>query len=150
MKKFRYRLQKILSLKTTLKKQAQKDFAAAESELSRQTNILESIKSELAIRLKNEKQARCEKLDLKQISLTQQYFGQLSFLIKHQIHVVTKSKKTVEDRRRDLLAASKEKRKYERLKEIRKEDYNRELEMALQKETDEFAKNVHRQKAKDF
>jgi len=148
MKKFRYRLQKILSLKSTLKKQVQKEFASAESELNRQKNILESIKSELHTRLKDEKDSRTKKLNLTQITLTQQYFGQLKFLINHQSQVVSKASKTVADKRKDLLEASKEERKYERLKEIRRDEYNRELEITDQKETDEFAKNIHRQNTK--
>jgi flagellar export protein FliJ len=74
--------------------------------------------------------------------VAQRYLGQLKFLIEHQTRVVTKAEKKVEVKRKKLIESKREERKYERLKEIRQEDYSRELESLLQKETDEFARNI--------
>jgi len=142
MKKFRYRLQKILSLKQTLKKQAQKELARAENEHQRSLNILNALKDELALRLKLEKSSRRKKLNVRQLSETQRYFAQLAFLIQHQTNTLAESKKIAEEKRQTLIEASREERKYERLGEIRKEEYMHTLENALQKENDEFARNI--------
>lgn len=65
-------------------------------------------------------------------------------MILNQRQLLANAEKDVEEKRAKLVEASREEKKYARLKEIRKEEYTRELELALQKETDEFAKNVHR------
>jgi len=145
MKKFQYRLQRILKLKTTLKKQAQKILAKAQNEKLRQQTILENLRNELAFRLSDEKNSRSSILNVRHLELAQGYFSQLSFLISHQQRVVNELDQVVEKKRGLLVEASREERKYERLKEIRKEEYTQELELALQKETDEFAKNIHLQ-----
>jgi flagellar FliJ protein len=144
VKKFRYRLERILSLKATLKKQAQKDLAKAENERRKQQEILLSLKNELAGRLIREKDMRAKKLDLRRLEMTQRYFAQLTFLIGHQINVLKEAERRTAEKRRKLVKTSREEKKYSRLKEIRREEYTQEMELMLQKETDEFASNVHR------
>jgi flagellar export protein FliJ len=139
-----------LSLKATLKKQAQKDLAKAENERRKQQEILLSLKNELAGRLINEKDKRAKKLDLRRLDMTQRYFAQLTSLIGHQINVLREAERKTEEKRRKLVKASKEEKKYSRLKEIRREEYTQEMELMLQKETDEFAANVHRRSTKNI
>jgi len=146
MKKFRYRLERILTLKETLKRQAQKEFAEAEANRQKQSLILESLKTELGRRLESEKEGRKKRLDITRLTNLQRYLGQLSFLIGHQTRVLARARELVELKRRKLVGASREERKYERLKEIRQEEYTRLLEGAQQKETDEFARNICRRK----
>jgi flagellar FliJ protein len=144
VKKFRFRLERVLSLKTTLKKQAQKALAEAENEKRKQQGILISLNDELSGRMAQEKSRRTKKLDLGRLELAQKYFGQLALLIAHQTKVLKEAEAKVVHKRKNLLEASKEVQKFEKLKEIRKDEYTHELELMLQKETDEFAKNVHR------
>lgn len=143
MKKFQYRLQRILKLKTTLKKQAQKELAKAQNERLRQQAILDNLRNELALRLNDEKNKRHRKLNVWHLEISQGYFSQLTFLISHQQKVVQDMEQIVEKKRQLLVEASREERKYSRLKEIRREEYIQDMELALQKETDEFAKNIH-------
>ena len=143
MKKFQYRLQRILKLKTTLKKQAQKELAKAQNERLKQQAILDNLRNELALRLNDEKNNRLNKLNVWHLEISQGYIAQLTFLIIHQQKVVQDMEQIVEKKRQLLVEASREERKYSRLKEIRKEEYIQDMELALQKETDEFAKNIH-------
>ncbi len=142
MKKFRFRLQRILSLKSILKKQAQKALAKAENNRKKEQDLLDQLYSEMDLRLKLEKESRLKKLNVRHLEIAQRYLGQLKFLIGHQTRVVAEAEKKVEVRRKKLIESKREERKYERLKEIRQEDYSQELERLLQKETDEFAKNI--------
>ncbi|MBD3381808.1 MAG: flagellar export protein FliJ [candidate division Zixibacteria bacterium] len=144
MKKFHYRLQRILSVKRTLKKQAQKALAKSQNERNSQKRTLENLERELVERLTAEKTSRRDKLDLHHLNLYHGYISQLKFMILNQRQLLANAEKDVEEKREKLVEASREEKKYARLKEIRKEEYTRELELALQKETDEFAKNVHR------
>jgi flagellar export protein FliJ len=102
----------------------------------------------MALRLKLEKKSRLKKLNVRHLEIAQRYLGQLKFLIGHQIGVVAEAEKKVELKRKKLIESNREERKYERLKEIRGEDYSRELERFLQKETDEFARNICLRKMK--
>lgn len=133
-----------------LKKQAQKDLARAESERRKQQDILLSLRNELDSRLVREKDARSKRLDLRRLELTQKYFAQLGFLISHQINVLREAERKTAEKRRKLVKASKEEKKYTRLKEIRREEYTREMELMLQKETDEFAGNTYRRKSENM
>lgn len=142
MKKFRFRLQRILALKSVLKKQAQKALAKAENSRKKEQNLLDQLHSEMDLRLKLEKESRLKKLNVRHLEIAQRYLGQLKFLIGHQTRVVAEVEKKVAVTRKKLIESRREERKYERLKEIRQEDYSQELERLLQKETDEFAKNI--------
>jgi len=148
VKKFRFRLQRILSLKSVLKKQAQKALARAENNRKKEQDLLDQLHSEMALRLKLERKSRLKKLNVRHLEIAQRYLGQLKFLIGHQIGVVAEAAKKVELKRKKLIESNREERKYERLKEIRQEDYSQELERLLQKETDEFARNICLRKMK--
>lgn len=132
-----------------LKKQAQKDLARAESERRKQQDILQSLRDELSNRLVMEKNSRSRKLDLRRLELTQKYFMQLAFLISHQVNVLKEAERKTAQKRRKLIKASKEEKKYARLKEIRREEYTQEMELMLQKETDEFAGNICRRNSEN-
>jgi flagellar export protein FliJ len=108
-----------------------------------------SLKNELTGRLIREKNMRADRLDLRRLDLTQRYFAQLAFLIAHQINVLKQAERKTDEKRRKLIQASKEEKKFARLKEIRREEYTREMELMLQKETDEFARNVHQRQAEN-
>ena len=92
--------------------------------------------------MKLEKESRLKKLNVRHLEIAQRYLGQLKFLIGHQIGIVAEAQKRIELKRKKLIESKREERKYERLKEIRREDYSQELERLLQKETDEFARDI--------
>ena len=117
--------------------------AKVQNERLRQQTILDNLRNELTLRLNHEKNNRNRILNVWQLEITQGYFSQLAFLISHQQKIVHDLELVVEEKRKLLVEATREERKYMRLKEIRKEEYTQELELALQKETDEFAKNIH-------
>jgi flagellar export protein FliJ len=142
VKKFRFRLQRILSLKSVLRKQAQKALARAENNRKKEQDLLDQLHSEMNLRLKLERESRLKKLNVRHLEIAQRYLGQLIFLIGHQTRVVAEAEKVVALKRKKLIESKREERKYERLKEIRREDYTQELENLLQKETDEFARNI--------
>lgn len=118
--------------------------ANAQNERNLQKRTLENLELEMVERLVAEKEARINKLDIRHLNLYHGYLSQLKFMIFHQRQKVAAAEKAVEEKRIKLIEASREEKKYDRLKEIRKEEYSKDLELALQKETDEFAKNVHR------
>lgn len=105
------------------------------------------MRSELTLRLRSEKHSRSNKLNVRYLEISQKYMAQLSFLIKHQSKKLLEAERIASEKRKKLIEARREERKYERLKQRRQDDYNRELEKLLQKETDEFAGNIYMRKA---
>ena len=64
---------------------------------------------------------------------------------------VLKALKKEEDaKRRELLEATRERKKYEKLKEVQQDKHNSEIETVLAKENDETGVNTFRQKTKEL
>jgi len=73
---------------------------------------------------------------------THDYLKQIDFLIGHQNSRVASASLHSEECREMLEMATKEEKKFERLKEIKREEYIRDMNLQLQKETDEIAATV--------
>ncbi len=97
------------------------------------------LKTEVSLRRAKDRSKRIHRIEPESLSRTNAYMGQLSFLIKHQSGVVEHRSEETSIRRRELEESSREVKKYERLKEIRQEQYQHDLNLILQKDTDEIA-----------
>jgi flagellar protein FliJ len=149
VKKFRFRLQKLLQVKTYNKMQKQKDLSQAE----RARRMEEAHLAMLHQHLHNEMTAlQSEKVDRVNVArLTNSVYYQqrlLSNMVTQQ-RVIVDAKRKEDAKREQLIAATKEEKTFEKLEERQKNRYLVELDQLMQKENDEISKNVfirHRQK----
>ena len=146
MKKFQFRLEKLKKLKEDRKKQSQRRLAQAKQQESEEQSRLETLETEVSLRRAKDRSRRLSKVEPDDLRRTHEYMGQLGFLISHQTKVVERQSQETGKRRKELEESSKEVKKYERLEEIRKDQYNHELNLALQKDTDEVAIRMKREK----
>lgn len=138
MAKFNFRLQSYLNLKEKLEEQKKMEYGKAlsilEEELKIKTELIkksESIINELKTNISN-------KVD----SVTyKNYLYYIEFLkekLLQQETAILKANKLVEEKRRDLAEAVKDRKILDKLKEKELENYNKELLLKEQKMTDEL------------
>lgn len=146
MKKFQYRLQSILRIKEHIETERQKEFATAAQQVQNQTKSLQQIN-----RLQSSTCDRQRRSTRKCISLAEMlvYTRYLVKLKRDRItgnEVLKALNQTVEEKRALLVVAAKERKIYQKLKEKRQEDFDKEVEADARKESDEIASNAFRQK----
>ncbi len=146
MKKFKYRLEQLLKLKAYREKEEQKVHAAALKKVYVQENSLVNINSDRTDNQKSLRNFQLGNLDLSLLSGYSRYFVKLKkdeFIGREMLKVF---KKDTEEKRLKLLEATKQRKIYDKLKEKHHEKYTHELEQVTQKEQDEIAVQITRQK----
>jgi len=137
MKKFKFRLEPLLKLKAYREKEEQKVHASALQKVYNQEDSLVNINSTRVNNQINLRNFLSGSLDLSRLSGYSRYFTKLKkdeFVGREMLKVL---KKDSEEKRLKLLEATKQRKIYEKIKEKKFEKYNREFELADQKEQDE-------------
>jgi flagellar export protein FliJ len=86
-----------------------------------------------------DKGTRIKRVVPSDLQRSHEYIKQIDFLIRHQTGRVAAACSETEKCREKLEIATREEKKFERLEEIKKSEYDREMNLILQKETDEVA-----------
>ena len=133
-------------LKEDRKKQSQRRLAQAKQQEAEERSRLETLKTEVSLRRAKDRSKRLRRVEPENLRRTSEYMGQLGFLVRHQSGVVERQSEETDKRRKELEESSREVKKYERLKEIRRDQYTHDLNLALQKDTDEVAIRMTRKK----
>jgi flagellar FliJ protein len=144
VKKFQFRLEKLKKLKEDRKKESQRRLAQAKKQESEERSRLETLKTEVSLRRVKDRSRRLRRVEPENLRRTSEYMGQLGFLIRHQSMVVERQSEETGKRRKELEESSREVKKYERLKDIKRDQYIHDLNLALQKDTDEVAIRMKR------
>ena len=123
MKRFNFRLQRVLDIKNTIEEAMRRDFLAARAELQKMVDKLKEIVRTLA-RYQNKLHALEKKgIDLQEINFYYRYFQSLEGQISYQNRMIGIAREEMEKRRSILVEAVKERRILERLKERKFEQY---------------------------
>jgi flagellar FliJ protein len=139
MKKFNFRLEKILQLRTHFEKEKQKILGQAIQKVVAQDNALSDIDQ---TRRQTQNQQRTQlhgKIDTNLMSMFSRYYLKLK---KNELagrELLDALRIEQEKKRLDLVKATREKKIYEKLKERKFEDFQKEYQLQLQKEQDEMA-----------
>jgi len=139
MKKFSFRLEKILQLKTHFEKEKQKILGQSIKKVVDQNDALSDIDKNRC-RLQNHQRTQLHgKIDTNSMSMFSRYYLKLK---KNELagrELLSALRIEQEKKRLDLVKATREKKIYEKLKESRFEDFQKEYSLQLQKEQDEIA-----------
>ncbi len=149
MKRFKYRLQALLKMREHIEKEKQKELAASSQQVRSKEEELETVE-------KNREQT----FDFQRNEIKQSFSVAEMLVISRYLHKLKRDtilgrellralKVEEEKKRRKLLEATRERKKYEKLKEKQQNKHYRNIESILTKETDETAVSTYRQKAKD-
>jgi flagellar FliJ protein len=147
MKKFNFRLQKVMEYKEHREKDKQRELAQAREILQREKEVLSEMEEQKFSCEKNLLKKRKEKVNLRENHLHQVYLTKIVKGIKKQEVSVRESEKECSKKIENLLETSREKKSLEKLKGKKLVSYLQEILRAEQKEIDEFARDVGRKLA---
>lgn len=124
--KKKFEMQQVLNYRTELEKMRKQEFAAARQDLDAAADRLEQDKREAA-KLAEEFSGRQQQIDsIFEMSLYADFFARKRDEIKEQQRRIASLDRVLEDRREELVQATKEKKVMEQLKEKQKEAFLKE------------------------
>jgi flagellar FliJ protein len=124
MKKFVFKLQRVLDYKGIRENEEKAEYGKAFSEYENEKTTLNKLKNDI-LNIMNEKDKE-EKMTIDKLKYYGDYLKFLEQKIEFQEQKVENARKYLEERRQKLVEISKEKKTFEKLKEKAKEDYNKE------------------------
>jgi len=125
--KKQFEMQQVLNYRTELEKLRKMDFAAAKQDLDLASDLLEKEKNEAEL-IGEEFSERQQQIDsIFEMQLYADFFARKREEVKEQQRRVEALDRVLEDRREDLIQATKEKKVMEQLKEKQKEAFRREI-----------------------
>lgn len=146
MSRFRYRMQNILNIKSSLESQAKMQYAAANAKLREEEEKLQALKDK---RLSYETYARSlrqETLHIQEINETGRAILYVDEEIKQQEKEVSYARRGVEKAREKMTQAMQERKTQERLKEKAFEAFLLEEKAKESKEIDELTSYTYGQR----
>jgi flagellar FliJ protein len=125
--KKRFEMQQVLGYRTELEKMCKQEFATAKHDLDAACDLLEQEKTETA-QLAEEFCERQQQIDsIFEMQLYADFFARKREEVKEQQRRVDALDRVLEDRREELLQATKEKKVMEQLKEKQEKAYRLEI-----------------------
>ena len=146
VKKFKYRLQALLRVKEHIEKERQKDHAIALKNVHRQNDELDRIAGSRSENLSAQRGQMTLHVSVAEMLIYSRYLARLKreqLAGDELLHVLEGE---AEGKRVELVAASKDRRILEKLKEKQSDKHHAEIDQALTKENDEIALVSHRRK----
>jgi flagellar export protein FliJ len=142
MKKFSFRLQKLLQVKTYSKLQRQKELSQAERVRRMEEAHLIMLQERMRQEISDLAPEKKEYVNITRLSRSVYYQQRLVNNMATQTRVITEALHKEDLKRGELVEATKVEKTFEKLKERQQERYLIELDHTMQKETDEIAKNI--------
>ncbi len=139
MKKFNFRLEKLLQLKAHIEKEKQKILSQATQKVVDQERTLTEIGSSRKNVQKEQRSFLLGSINTNMMTVFSRYYLKLK---KNELvgrEMLGALRKDQEAKRQELVIATRAKKIYEKLKERKQEEFNSEYQQQLQKEQDEIA-----------
>jgi len=146
MKKFRYRLEPLLKVKTHLERERQKELAVAQTQVRQQEDQLTAVDRQRAATLERQRERLAGRLSVAELLIHARYLLRLKGEMLTGQEILRGLRSQAEERRRLLVEAARERKKYERLKEKQLERHFKELSALERKQVEEVAITAHRRK----
>ena len=146
MKKFKYRLKALLKMKEHIEKERQKMLAASAKQVQDQETHLKSVENHRDDTVERQRDNVSDRFSVAEMLVVSRYLHKLKRESILGQELLKALKKEEDVKRQELLEATREKKKYEKLKEVQQDKHNQTMETALAKENDETGVNTFRQK----
>lgn len=147
MKKFKFRLEPLLKVKSEIEKRRQKELAEVHRRIISQKNKIEALELENLATQDSQRNNLGGTITLSEMLVYTRYFMKLKRQKVSDKEMLRILDIDFEKKRQVLLAASIERKKYERLKEIHNLKHLAELSKREAKEADEFGRISHLNKS---
>jgi flagellar FliJ protein len=146
MKKFRYRLQALLKVKEHIEKEKQKEHAVAMQHVHDQQDRLRKLGDDRTATVDKQREAMTGSLSVAEMLVFGRYLLNLKRQQVAEEELLKAARKVEAGKREKLLAATKERKIYDKHKEKQSEKFGEEVRLQETKENDEAAGNSHRLK----
>ncbi len=143
MKKFKYRLETLLKVKTQIEKEKQREHAEALRKMYEQKEHLNEIDRRRQDNLERQRHSLQGTISVVDMLLYTRYLLKLKKETMAGNELLRGLQRTAEGKRQALVKASREKKIYEKLKERQQKKYNENVEQSEKKELDEIATNSY-------
>jgi len=128
MKKFRFRLQKVMEYKEEIEKQRKLELSKAKQRVYDEEEKLKRLQRRDSVcRKQIQEKGTAERIDPREMNLYYQYLKVLHVQMKHQNGCILEAKEVMEEKRKILLEATKERKILEKLKEKKHVEYNLDI-----------------------
>ena len=141
MKKFKYRFESLLKVKSELEKQRQKDFAQVKQKVNSQTQKIEQIEKDFGHSLNKQRQKQVNKISVAEMLVYGRYYVKLKKENISNNEMLRALNVELEKKRNSLVKSTVEKKKYEKLKENLLIRHKSDSAKAETKDNDEIASN---------
>jgi flagellar FliJ protein len=148
MKKFKYRMEALLRVKEHIERERQKEHALALHKALDQERRLGRLERSKAETLTGQRDRMAGSISVAEMLVFTRYLIRLKKEKLSGVAMLNALSKDVEKKRQALLAATKEKKIHEKLKEKKLGKFNKEVQLLETKENDEAALRSHRRKKK--
>ena len=146
MKKYKYRMEPLLKQRKHVENEKQKILATATKKIIEQENELVDIENTRQSTCNNHFEKIKKKFDVAELLIFSRYVHKLKKDRMVGGEMLKVLRQDENEKRKALLKASHERKKYEKLKEIQEEKFYKEIEEEEKKESDEIALNIFRYK----
>lgn len=143
MKRFQYRLEPLLRIKSHQEKQRQKEHAAALMQVLRQKESLAAIENDRRATIDHQRSLSEGRVTAYRLQVATRYLLKLKRDTLTGEELLKGLERETERRRLRLVDATKEKKIFEKLKERQREKYLVEIETVEKKELDEIATRAY-------
>ena len=141
MKKFKYRFEPLLKVKSEIEKQKQKEFAQVKQKVNNQTQKIKQTDKNFNNSLDRQRQEQTNKISVAEMLVYGRYFVKLKKDNITNNEMLRALNMELEKKRKSLVESTTEKKKYEKLKENLLIRYKSDFTKAETKENDETASN---------
>jgi flagellar FliJ protein len=142
MKRFKFRFEKILSYRHHLERQKQQELAETQNLVQEQLRKISGIQNDRSLNQRKARHHMIGSIKPGRLSGYSRYYLKLKQMELTGREMLQQFATEVEKRRQALVAATRQKRIYEKLKERDLEKYTYEFNLMLQKENDEVGQKV--------
>lgn len=144
MKRFNFRLQRVIEVRETKEKECQRDLARSLEELNRQEDQLRRVLAESQRSQDGLRQALADRSNAGRLTALDRWRVRQGEVLRHQSDCTEKQRGDVDGKRKALVQASKEKKVLERLKERRLEEHRARNQREEQAFLDELGGRAER------
>ncbi len=148
MKNFRYRLEALLKVREHIERERQKQLAISTQKVLDQSKELTQIDQHRLATMDDQRARSLRPFSVAEMLVVSRYLQKLKRETLVGQEMLKVLRKDEEAKRKQLLEAARERKKYEKLKERQRDRFMKEFEKAAAKESDEIAITTFRYKRK--
>lgn len=148
MKKFKYRLEPLLKVKSEIEKQKQKELADTHRKVVAQKQKLSALEGDKSDMVKSQREKLSDKFSIAEMLIYARYMMRLKRQKITDSEILKVMNMEFEKKRKLLLEATTERKKFEKIKENLHLKYLTELAKRESKDADESARISHQNKSR--